>query len=74
MIIYIIIFYILRQIKTFKILKIIFFKHVFFFIHQKKDGKRKLGIIFGGFWCGMMNIHNNKLVHDVLKTKENHTF
>jgi hypothetical protein len=28
-------------------------------------------IISRGFWCGIMNIHNNKLVHDALKTKEN---
>jgi hypothetical protein len=24
----------------------------------------KLGVIFGVFWCGIMNIHNKKLVHD----------
>jgi hypothetical protein len=35
----------------------------FVFIQQKEVGK-KLGIIFGIFWCGIMNIHNNKLVHN----------
>jgi hypothetical protein len=41
---------------------------------KRKNGKIKLGIIFGGFWRGIMNIYNNKLVHDVLKTKGKHTF
>ncbi len=48
---------------------------MFFFSYTKKEKwERKLGNLFRGFWCGMMNIRNNKLVHDVLKTKENHTF
>jgi len=34
-----------------------------FFIQQEKKEKKKK-IIFGVFWCGIMNIHNEKLVHD----------
>jgi len=32
-----------------------------FFSYTNKEGE-KLGIIFGVFWCGIMNIHNNKHV------------
>jgi hypothetical protein len=31
---------------------------------MKEEMGEKLGIIFGFFWCGIMNIHNNKFVHD----------
>jgi hypothetical protein len=32
---------------------------------------KKLGIIFKGFWCGIMNIHNNKFVHVPKKLGKN---
>jgi hypothetical protein len=38
-------------------------KHWLFFIHQEKNEK-KLGIIFKGFWCGIMSLQNKKFVHD----------
>jgi hypothetical protein len=34
------------------------------FSYNKKKMGKELGIIFGVFWCGIMNIHNNKVVHD----------
>jgi hypothetical protein len=41
----------------------------------KKLVPNKLGIIFGDFWCDIMNIERNiKLVHDASKTTEKHTF
>jgi hypothetical protein len=37
----------------------------FFFIHQrKKNGEKSKDYLSGFFWHGVMNIHNNKLVHD----------
>jgi hypothetical protein len=42
-----------------------------------KGGKmgKKLRIFFGGFWCGIMDICNKKLVHDALKKfREKYTF
>jgi hypothetical protein len=37
----------------------------FFFIHQeKKMGKKLQKLFLGFFWCGIMNVHNKKLVHD----------
>jgi hypothetical protein len=37
----------------------------FFLSYTKKKLAKKFGIIFAIFsWCGIMNIHNNKLVHD----------
>jgi hypothetical protein len=38
-------------------------------MHNEKMGKI-LGIIFGGFWCGIIHIHNKKIDHDALKIKE----
>jgi hypothetical protein len=36
-----------------------------FFVHQDEKMGKKLRLIFGVFfWCGIMNIHNEKLVHD----------
>jgi len=47
---------------------------VFTYTKKKKWGK-KLGLSLGVFWCGIMNIHNNKLVHDAYnKLKEKNTF
>jgi len=35
---------------------------------------KKLRIIYGGFWCGMMKICNRKLVHMMPKqTREKYT-
>jgi hypothetical protein len=34
-----------------------------FFQTWKKIGEN-LRIIFGVFWCGIMNIDNNKILHD----------
>jgi hypothetical protein len=47
-----------------------------FFIHDQewKNGE-KIKDYFWGFWCGIMNIHNKKLVHDDFKkTKEKYIF
>jgi hypothetical protein len=38
----------------------------FFFSYTKKNGEN-LKDYFWGFWCGIMDIHNNKNVHDALK-------
>jgi hypothetical protein len=34
-----------------------------FFKHQEKKMVKRLGIIYGGFLCAIMNICINKLVH-----------
>jgi hypothetical protein len=39
----------------------------FFHTPREIDGK-KLKIIYGGFWCDIMNICNEKLIHMMLKT------
>jgi hypothetical protein len=45
-----------------------------FFMHKKKNGEKIQDYLWGFFWCGVMNIHNNKLFHDTLKKLgENHT-
>jgi hypothetical protein len=41
----------------------LFLTWICFFIHQGKNGG-KWGKKLGFFWCGIMNIHDNKLVHD----------
>ncbi len=41
-----------------------FFNINFFSYTKKKSMEKKLGIIFAMFLVGIMNIHNNKLVHD----------
>jgi hypothetical protein len=47
-----------------------------FFIHQEKRNEEKIRDYFLWFsGCGIMNIHNNKLVDDALnKLRETHTF
>jgi hypothetical protein len=36
----------------------------YFFIHQEKKNGKKLRIIFGFFWFGIIKICNEKLAHD----------
>ncbi len=46
-----------------------------FFSYTKTKNGKKLGIIHGGLWCCIMNIHNNKLVHMMPKAnKGKHSF
>jgi hypothetical protein len=44
-------------------------------MHFLKNGENFKDYFWSFFKCGVINIHNNKLVHDALnKIKEKHTF
>jgi hypothetical protein len=45
---------------------------VFFFHKPKEKMGKKFTDYFWGFWCGMMNVRDNKLVRYVLKTRGKH--
>jgi len=48
---------------------------MYYFFHTTRETMgEKLRIIFGGFWCGTVNICNKKFILVPKKTKEKHAF
>jgi hypothetical protein len=48
---------------------------MYYFFHTPREKMQKtLRIIFGGFWCGIVNICNKTIILVPKKTKEKHAF